>query len=126
MGFKKRAATTGKVIIPEGARKEVELIYLYDIVAKIETYNIPYQIAFNMDQTPSKYIQRSRYNMEKSASKSVVIAGYVYHQFSGKYPPDATDSWGGKTDRSLLKVDFPKGFLLSVNPRHCEKYRNFT
>ena len=46
MGFKKRAATTGKVIIPEGARKEVELIYLYDIVAKIETYNIPYQIAF--------------------------------------------------------------------------------
>ena len=94
MGFKKRAATTGKVIIPEGARKEVELIYLYDIVAKIETYNIPYQIAFNMDQTPSKYIQRSKYNMEKSASKSVVIAGYVYHQFSGKYPPDATDSWG--------------------------------
>ena len=55
MGFKKRATTTGKVIIPEGARKEVELIYLYDIVAKIETYNIPYQIAFNMDQTPSKY-----------------------------------------------------------------------
>ena len=56
MDFKKRVATTTKVIIPEGARKEAKLINVYDIVAKIETYNIPYQIAFNMDQTPSNYI----------------------------------------------------------------------
>ena len=41
--------------------------------------------------------------MEKSASKSVAIAGSgdkreitanVYHRFSGKFPPDATDLWG--------------------------------
>ena len=40
MGFKKRAATTGKVTIPDGARKEAELVYLYDIVSKIEMYKI--------------------------------------------------------------------------------------
>ena len=28
-----------------------------------------------MDQTPSKYVQRSRYAIEKPASKSVEIAG---------------------------------------------------
>ena len=44
MGFKKRAATTGKVIIFEGWRKEAELIYLYDIVTKIESHNIPHQL----------------------------------------------------------------------------------
>ena len=75
MGSKKRAATTGKVIIPAGAQKEAEMTYLYDIVTKIETNNIPHQFVFNMDQTPSKYIQSSRYTMEKSASKSVAIAG---------------------------------------------------
>ena len=69
MGFKKRAATTGKVIIPDGARKEAELMYLH------ETHNIPPQLAFNMDQTPSKYIQSSRYTMEKVGKKSVAIVG---------------------------------------------------
>ena len=49
MGFKKSAATTGKVIILAGARKEAELIYLDDFVTKIETYNIPHQLDFNMN-----------------------------------------------------------------------------
>ena len=57
MGFKKRDATTGKVMLPKSARKEAELIYLYDIATKIETYNIPHQLVYNMDQTPSKHIR---------------------------------------------------------------------
>ena len=65
MGFKKRAATTGKVVIPEGARKEAELIYLYNIVTKIGTHSFPHQLVFNTDQTPSKYIQSSRYTHGK-------------------------------------------------------------
>ena len=77
MGFKKRAATTGKVIVSVDSRKEAELIYLYDIATKIETYNNPHQLVFNMDRTPSKYIQSFRYTMEKSASKSVAIANSV-------------------------------------------------
>ena len=31
MGFKKRAAATGKVTIPDGAREEAQMVYLYDI-----------------------------------------------------------------------------------------------
>ena len=75
MGFKKELPLTGKVIIPEGARKEAALMYLHDIVTKIETHNIPPQLGFNMGQTPSKYIQRSRYTMEKIGKKSVAIVG---------------------------------------------------
>ena len=48
MVFKKRAATTGKVIIPEDARKEAELIYLYDIVTKIESHNISHRHGTNL------------------------------------------------------------------------------
>ena len=44
-----------------------------------------------MDQTPSKYVQSSRYTMEKSARKSAAIAGS-----------------GGSA----------KNFSLSANPKH--------
>ena len=59
IGFKTYAATTGKVIIPEDAQKDQ-----YNIVTKIETYNIPRQLVFSMDQNPLNYIQSSRYTME--------------------------------------------------------------
>ena len=32
----------GKVTMTEGARKEAEFIYLYDIITKIETHKIPH------------------------------------------------------------------------------------
>ena len=44
MGFKKRAAATAKIMLPEGARKEAELIYLCDMVTKIETFNTSHQL----------------------------------------------------------------------------------
>ena len=65
--------------------------------------------------------------MEKSASKSAAIAG-----FGDKCAITATFIinlagnfllmqliYGSKADRSLPKVDFPKGFSLSANPKHC-------
>ena len=75
MGFKRRAATTGKVDIPHGARKEAELTFLHDIVSKEENNKVPPSMILNLDQTPSKYIQSSRYTMESKGSKSVAIAG---------------------------------------------------
>ena len=111
MSFKKRAATTGKVIIPEGARKEAELMYLHDIVTKIETHNIPPQLAFNMDQTPTKYIQSSRYTMEKVGKKSVAIVGSCDKRaITATFIIDVAGSflpmqliYGGKTNRSIPK-----------------------
>ena len=126
MGFKKRSATTGKVIIPEGARKEAEILYLYDIVTKIEKYRIPSELVFNLDQTPSKYVQCSRYTMEKEGKKSVSIVGsgdkraitatFVI-DLKGNFLPMQL-IYGGKTNRSIPRIDFPEGFSLSANPKH--------
>ena len=121
IGFKKRAATTGKGGCTERSRIGLPVRYC----KKIETYNIPHQLVFNMDQTPSKHIQSSRYTMEKSARKSVAIAGSrdkraitatFIIDLAGNFLPMQL-IYGGKTDRSLLKVDFPKGFSLSANPK---------
>ena len=60
MGFTKRAATTGRTEIPEGARKEVALIFHHEIVSKVEKYEIPHSLILNIDQTPSKLAPTSR------------------------------------------------------------------
>ena len=41
MNFVKRRKTSSKVDIPEGPDKEIEFIFLHDIVSKVEKYNIP-------------------------------------------------------------------------------------
>ena len=126
MGFKKRAASTGKVIIPEGASRESELTFLHDIVQKVEEHNIPPSLVFNLDQTPSKYIQSSRYTMGKEGAKSVSICGSSDKQsitatfivtLDGSFLPMQL-IYGGKTSKSLPSVEFPEGFSLSANPKH--------
>ena len=66
--------TTGKVEIPEGARKEAELLYLHNIVTIVEKYEIPHSLIINLDQTPLKYIPAMNHTMAKQNSKSVSIA----------------------------------------------------
>ena len=51
-GFVKRSCTTGKVEIPEGARKEAELLSHHEIVNYIKKYKIPPSLVMNFDQTP--------------------------------------------------------------------------
>jgi len=55
--------TTGKVEIPEKARKD--FLYLYNIVATVEKYEIPHSLIMNLDQTPLKYISAMNHTMEK-------------------------------------------------------------
>ena len=43
--------TTGKVEIPEGARKEAELLYLHNIVTIVEKYEIPHSLIMNLDHS---------------------------------------------------------------------------
>ena len=52
MDFKKRMQTSGKVEIPEGARKEAKLLYLQNIVTIVEKYKMPHSLIKNLDQTP--------------------------------------------------------------------------
>ena len=47
MNFCRRRKTSSKVDIPEGARKEIEFLYLHNIVSKVEKYNIPSSLIIN-------------------------------------------------------------------------------
>ena len=56
MGFARRFGQTGKAEIPEGVKREVELLYINDIVNLTETNNIPKSMMLNLDQIPFKYV----------------------------------------------------------------------
>ena len=63
MNYTRRKATTSKVKLPDGIRKESELLF--------EKYNIPYSLIVNFDQTPSKYIPVASTMIAKRNSKQV-------------------------------------------------------
>ena len=54
MGFVKRAATTTRPEITEGARKEAELIFHHEIVSKVEKHKIPHSMV-NCHQSMPQY-----------------------------------------------------------------------
>ena len=126
MDFKKRMQTTGKVEIPEGARKKAELLYLHNIVTIVEKYKIPHSLIMNLDQTPLKFIPAMNHTMAKQNSKSVSVAGS-----SGKRSITGTFTitlnghflpmqliYGGKAKQRLPRYKFPDGFSLSCSPKH--------
>ena len=124
MGFKRRLRTTGKVEIPEGARKEAELLFLHNIVSVVERYEIPDSLIMNLDQTPLKYIPAMNHTLAKRNSKSVAIAGSTDKRsitfvitLDGLFLPMQL-IYGGKTQQSLPRFKFPDGFSLSCNPKH--------
>ena len=51
MGFSRRRKTSTKVDIPISARKEIEYLFLHEIVSKVEKYSIPDSLIINFDQT---------------------------------------------------------------------------
>ena len=54
MNFVKRRKTSSKVDIPDGARKEIEFLFLHKIVSIVEKHKIPPALIINIDQTPLK------------------------------------------------------------------------
>ena len=76
MKFTRRAATTGKIEIPEGARREVELVFLHRIVDNVEWHSIPSTLVLNLDQTPNKLVPACRMTLTEMNSKNVPIAGF--------------------------------------------------
>ncbi|XP_057303392.1 uncharacterized protein LOC130640840 [Hydractinia symbiolongicarpus] len=126
MGFKKRMKTTSKVEITEGAKKECELLFLHDIVSTIEQHSIPHQLVMNLDQTALKFVPRMNHTMAKKGSSSVPIVGSSDKRcltgtfiitLDGSFLPMQL-IYGGKTNQSLPKFEFPESFSLSVNPKH--------
>ena len=68
MAYAQRRNTSSKVEIPEKARKEIEYQFHYDIVSKVEKYNIPNSLIMNLDQVPCK-----KFTMAKKESNKVTI-----------------------------------------------------
>ena len=128
MEFKRRVTTTAKLPIPEGAKEELKILFLTDIVTCKEKYNVPESLILNLDQTPSKLIQTSRHTLAKGGSKDIPLAGSSDKRtitatfvisLSGKFLTiKLIYAYGGKTDRSIPRVKFPPSFSLSANPKH--------
>ena len=118
--------TTSKVEIPEGVRKEAELMYLHNIVAIVEENKIPQNLIMNLDQTPLKYVPVSHHTMAKKGVKSVSIAGSSDKRcitgtfvitLEGDFLPLQL-IYDGKIKQSLPRYKLPESFSLSINPKH--------
>ena len=68
--FVKRRKTSSKVDIPKGTRKEIEYIFLHEIVSLVEEFHIPNSLILNLDQTPLKYVPVGDETMAKKGSKT--------------------------------------------------------
>ena len=106
LGFLRRVATTGKVEVTEGARKEAGLQHHFQIVNITEKHNIPKSLVLNSDQTPSKYVTVGRTTMAPKNSTRVGLAGSTDKRsitltltvaLNGKILPFQI-IYGGKTD----------------------------
>ena len=126
MRFVRRFATTGKIEIPDGIKKETELLFIHDIVHHIETNKIPESMVLNIDQTPLKYVPCGKTTMAEKSSSTVPINGVSDKRMitatftislDGKFLPIQL-IYAGKTERSIPKIKFPKSFSLSTNPTH--------
>ena len=126
MGFRRRMATTAKVLIPEKARKEIELVFMHKIVQKVEKHDIPHSLIINADQTPCKYVPTARYTLAEKNSKSVILAGGADKRAITATFAQTLNSeflpmqliYQGKTSQSFPKIEFPSGFSLSANKTH--------
>ena len=126
MGFVRKLGTTGKVPIPDFLKKELKKSYLHGIVKKIKDNDILPSLVLNLDQMPSKYIPVLNKTMAPKGSKTVPIKGSTEKRMitatftitlDGHFLPVQL-IYGGKTSKSLPRVNFPKSFSLSANPKH--------
>ena len=128
MGFVRRAGTTGKVEIHVGAKKEVKLAFLHELVNNVEKFQIPSSLVMNLDQISSKYVSMGKATMseKEKGSNSVGISS-----LSNKRSMTATFTitlnrkfllmqliYGGKPNKAYLNLSFPLDFSLSANAKN--------
>ena len=79
-GFCKKATTTERPDIPEGAKKEAEILFLHQINDLVEENNILPAFIMNFDQTPLKYAPVTSQTLAEKGSKHVGISGMAYRK----------------------------------------------
>ena len=126
MGFKKHRKSSSAVDIADSAGKEIEYLFLHDIVDTVEKYEIPLSLILNLDQTPLKYVPVGNETMALSDSQSVTIEGNSDKRcITGTFAITIHDEflpvhliYKGKTMQSLPRFKFPREFCLSANEKH--------
>ena len=109
--------------ILDGVQKETELLYLHDIVLKVEKFEIPSVLVVNIDQTPRKYVPVGNKSMAAKGEHSVIIQGIadkrsVNETFSISFDGNfllVQIIYGGKTTQSVPRFEFLKDFIFSTN-----------
>ena len=72
--FVKWRKTSTKLGIPDWARKEVEFLYILDIVSKVKKYEIPSVFIVNIDQASLKYVLVSNETVAAKGEHSLTIS----------------------------------------------------
>ena len=124
--FKRGTATISKFEIPEGAKKEAELLFLHLIVQKTKKISIPEFLIMNFEQTPSKFVPVLSSTLAECNIRQVVIKGIDDKQAkTGTFAFTLDDQflgmqliYGGKTTQSLPRYEFLVEFSLNVNQKH--------
>ena len=80
MGFVKQSATSGKLVVPDEAKKEDGFLYHDQIIKFVKEHHIPSSLAMNFDQTPLKYTSVSSQTLTKQSLKHVSISGPTYRK----------------------------------------------
>ena len=75
MSFVLRKFTSAKVDNPDSARKAIEYQYHYEIISKLERFQIPKTLVINLSQTPSLMVPGRKHTMALKRSKNATIAG---------------------------------------------------
>ena len=125
IGFRKRMKTTDKIEVPDGAKKEAQLLYLHDNVSVVDDHNIPDSLILNLDQAKLKCIPSTNHTLAKKGSKSIEIAGSddkrcitetITISLKGVFLPVQL-IYVGKTNQFFWVFKFPESFSISVNPK---------
>ena len=116
IGFRRRAATTGKAGIERAKKEAAGLQHHYRITSIVEKHNISESSVISSDQTPAKNVKIERFTITSQDAKKVGVARVVdkriitltkFLRFQAIY--------NGKTKQSLRKVNFFTCFSLSAN-----------
>ena len=74
MGYVRRRHTSTKFDVLGVARKEIQYVFLNEIVSNIEKYSIPHAMVINFDQAPLKIVLCGKSTLAKKNSSTVAIA----------------------------------------------------
>ena len=120
MAFKKRRKTLSALDIPDSSRKEIEYVFVQNIVDTVERSKIPLSLILNLDQTPLKCVPVGNeitlsVTIEGSSDKRCITGTFAIMMHCKFLPMHLI--YKGKTVQSFPRFKFTEGFCLSANEK---------